>query len=185
MGACAAARPSSPSSTATPSPIACYTFLMTSNSRGNQSVVSTGARQGNLARAFDWWCAGLATALAGAANALRPPRRFQLRSLSAPFVLHAAGGSARRAPLSLPDSPQQRIPAGVLRQTRGSIIEVIVPPAAILERRLDPLPKESRPYLESVADHQMEAVFPWRAADALRTLQVRDRDDGRLEVSVR
>jgi general secretion pathway protein L len=158
---------------------------MTSNSRGNQSVVTAGRRQSSLARAFDWWCAGLATALANVANALRPPHRFQLRTLSGPFVLHPMGGRPGRRTLSLPDNPQLPIPAEVLRRTRGSIIEIVVPRAALLERRLDPLPMESRPYLERVVDHQMEAIFPWRAADALRTLQVRARDDGRLDVSVR
>ena len=141
-------------------------------------------RRSSLARAFDWWCAGLAAALSGAASALRRRRRFQLRTLSPPFVLHPAGG-ARGTPIEISGNPQPSMPAEVLRQTRGCILEVLVPPAAILERRLEPLPKESRPYLQSVADHQMEAIFPWRAADALRTLQVRDREDGRLDVSVR
>jgi general secretion pathway protein L len=141
--------------------------------------------ESSLLRAYNWWCEGLAAALAWVAHALRPPRRFQLRTLVAPFALNPISGSRERSPIGLPDEPARGVPPKVLQQTRGGVIEVVVPSAAIIERRLNPLPSESRPYVESVVQHQIEGLFPWRAADALRTVQVRDRDDGRLDVSVR
>jgi general secretion pathway protein L len=153
---------------------------MTSNTRPHED-----GGESSLLRAYNWWCEGLAAALAWVAHTLSPPHRFHLRTLAAPFALHPINGSRARAPIGLPDDPVQGVPPEVLQQTRGGVVEVFVPSAAILERRLDPLPSESRPYVESVVQHQIEGLFPWRAADVLRTVQVRDREDGRLDVSVR
>ena len=150
-----------------------------------RTAESTRSRQSSVGRALDWWCEGLAAALTRLAAAVRPPRRFQLRTAVAPFVLHAMNARAGRSAIRVPDTSQGGVPAEVLQQTRGSIFEVTVPPAAILERRLDPLPSESRPYVESVIQHRLEAMLPWPAADVLREVDIRDRDDGLLDVSVR
>jgi general secretion pathway protein L len=158
---------------------------MTSAKWATRTAESSRSRQGSVGRALDWWCEGLAAALARLAGAVRPTRRFQLRTAAAPFVLNAMNARAGQVAIRLSDTPQSGVPAEVLQQTRGSVIEVTVPPAAILERRLDPLPSESRPYVESVIQHRLEAMLPWPAADVLREVDIRERDDGLLDVSVR
>ena len=70
-------------------------------------------------------------------------------------------------------------------RTRGSVFEIVVPSAALLERELDALPKASEPYVESVVRHQIEAIFPWSAKDVLHTTLVEHRSDGKLGVTVR
>lgn len=136
-----------------------------------------------ILRAFDWWSEGLAAGLTRLASAIRRPRRFRLDKDAQTFLLRSADGGAQPI-IRLPDRPGGIVPADIAQRTRGSVIEIIVPAAAILERRLD-LPSESRPYVENVVRHQVETLFPWRASDVVHTTLIRDRADGRLDVTVR
>lgn len=141
-----------------------------------------------VSQAFDWWSRGLAAALINAEKAVHRPRRFRLHAQARPFELHPMDGSTSRpvASIKLPDDlGAGALPEHVLQQTSGSVIEVVVPSAAILERRLDPLPGESRPYVDNVVRHQIENIFPWRGADVLHATLIRDQKDGRIDVTVR
>ena len=104
---------------------------MTSMTWGTRTADSTRGRQGGVQRLLDWWCEGLAAALAGLATTMRPPRRFRFRSTAAPFVLHTVDRRGAPTAIELPDRPASGIPAEVLRRTRGSIIEVLVPQARL------------------------------------------------------
>jgi general secretion pathway protein L len=137
-----------------------------------------------ISQGFNWWSEGLAAGLAGLAKVIRRPRRFQLHRDAQSFLLHAVKESGPQAIIRIPDSPDGGLPADILQQTRGSVMEIVVPSAAILERRLD-LPGESRPYVENVVRHQIETLFPWRAADVIHTTLIQDRQDGQLDVAVR
>jgi general secretion pathway protein L len=75
--------------------------------------------------------------------------------------------------------------ADLLAQARGQIIEIVLPPTAVLERRLDLLPAESRPYVENVVRHQIESILPWRASDVLHSTSIDELHDGRINVMVR
>lgn len=138
-----------------------------------------------ISRLFALWIDGLAAALLGAESLLHRPRRFRLQANSHPFTLHSLEGSKLKLLLSIGAEQVDKLPAKVLQQTRGGIIEIVVPAAAILERRLEPLPAESRPYLEKVALHQLDNIFPWRSADILHTTLIEKRADGMLDVSIR
>jgi general secretion pathway protein L len=140
-----------------------------------------------ISQILTWWSDGLAAAWFAAERILRRPRRFQLRAAARPFALWSAKASARQPIVSFEFDDDQRmvkLPAEILQQTRRSLIEIVVPSAAILERQLDPLPGESRPYVENVVRHQIETLFPWRTADILFSTEVRDRPDGRIDVIV-
>jgi general secretion pathway protein L len=137
-----------------------------------------------ILQAFNWWSEGLAAGLSSLTKAIRRPRRFELQNEAQSFLLRATNESGAQAIIRFPDRPDNSLPTDILQQTRGSIIEIIVPTAAILERRLD-LPSESRPYVETVVQHRIEALFPWRSADVVHTTLIQDRDDGRLDVTVR
>lgn len=134
-----------------------------------------------IMQVLDWWSQGLAAGLAGLAKAARRPRRFDLSAEARSWLLREAGGGTEPVIRLAPDG---RPPADILRRTRGSVITIVVPPAAILERHLD-LPAESRPYIENIVRHQLEALFPWRAADVLHAAEVRSLGNGRVGITVR
>jgi general secretion pathway protein L len=137
-----------------------------------------------LARLFNIWVDGLAAALIWVEEYFDHARRFQIRANSQPLML---------IPLDTPDSEQipinpeqiDRLSPKVLEQTRGSIIEIAVPAVAILERRLEPLPAESLPFLDNIVSHQIDVLFPWRSADILYSTVIKRQGDGKLDVSVR
>ena len=140
-----------------------------------------------IANAMNWWVDGLTAFFVAVGRMIRPPRRYRLDSQSRPFVLYAMGGSPDRlGAIEIPDDVEPaNLPEAILTQTRGSTIEIAVPSAAILERRIDPLPGESRPYVKNVVQHQIESIFPWRAADILFAAEVADGEGGRIDVTVR
>jgi general secretion pathway protein L len=137
-----------------------------------------------ISRAFEWWSEGLAGALLIAERSIHRPRRYQLRTQTSPFTLRAIDGDETGASVRLPDPGHAPYPEDILQKTRDSIIEIVVPLAAILTRRLAPLPSESRLYVENIVRHQLEAILPWSADNILHTTLVHDREDGRIEVSV-
>lgn len=139
-----------------------------------------------IAASFSWWVDGLAAALLGLEQRLRRRNRFRLDRTTWPLALapldRSRGG--KRDPIAIPEQPTDAFFEQVRHRTRGSVVEIIVPPAVLLERQLDPLPKESEPYVESVVRHQIESIFPWSAKDVLHTTRVRNRSDGKIDVTV-
>lgn len=137
--------------------------------------------------ALKWWVDGLAAAGLSLAGRIRRPRRFRLAGTGWPFVLEPLDGPRNDAAgsVEIPESMSAELLSQVRQRTRGSVFEISVPAAALLERELDPLPKESEPYVQSVVQHQIETIFPWNAKDILYTTQVKDRRDGRIHVTVR
>jgi len=138
-----------------------------------------------IPRLFALWVEGLASAWVAVETLFRRPRRFRLRTNSGSFTLYAVGPSASEPLLTMDDDRLDKVPEKVLEQTRGGIIEIVVPAAAILQRQLDVLPAESLPYVENVVLHQVETIFPWRASDILHSTVIGKRADGKLDVSVR
>jgi general secretion pathway protein L len=137
-----------------------------------------------MAGLFAAWVEGLGVALAGVETRLRRPRRFQLRANSEPLTLYSITHATPKLLLTIDGGHLNALPASVREQTRGGIVEIVVPPSAILHRALDVLPAESLPYLETVVRHQMETSFPWRADDVLYSTGIEKRADGKLDVSV-
>ena len=133
---------------------------------------------------FALWIEGLVAACTVIRARLRPREKFQLRANSEPLVLSSVGQSASEPLLILDGSRPDRVPEKVLQQTRGGIIEIVVPRDAILRRKLDGLPAESFAYVEQVVLHQLETHFPWRANDVLHSTRVDKRADGTLDVTV-
>jgi general secretion pathway protein L len=136
---------------------------------------------------FKWWVDGLATALLGLEQRLRRRRRFRLDRTAWPLALTPLDRFRDRLgdPIAIPESPSAEFFAQVRQQTRGAVLEIVVPPATVLERQLDPLPRESEPYVDSVVRHQIEALFPWSGKDVLHATRVANRSDGKIDVTVR
>ena len=140
-----------------------------------------------MAGAFSWWVDGLATALLDLEQRIRRRRRFRLDRTTWPLVLTPLDGTRGESPdpIAIPEAPSAEFFEQVRNRTRGSVFEIVVPPATLLERQLDPLPRESEPYVESVVRYQIEALFPWRGKDVLHATRIGNTADGKIDVSVR
>jgi general secretion pathway protein L len=137
-----------------------------------------------MLRILNFWGDELAAAHIWARRKLLPLKRFRLGSQSQQFTLYSTEDSPPRQILTIGTAQVGDLPEEILQETRGAAIEIVVPSAAILRRSLDPLPAESRPYLENVIRHQLEALFPWDGAETLHTSDVKPRSDGQLDVSI-
>jgi general secretion pathway protein L len=137
-----------------------------------------------ISRLFTLWIEGLVAAFMVMRARLRARERFQLRATPGSLVLSSPGQSPSEALLAFDGSQPGNVPEKVLQQTRGAIIEIVVPKDAILQRKLDGLPAESFPYVQQVVLHQLETHFPWRANDVLHSTRVEKRTDGTLDVTV-
>jgi general secretion pathway protein L len=137
-----------------------------------------------ISQLFVFWVEGLAEALVRVERLIRRPRRFQLLANSQPMILYSVTQSTKKSPLSIASDRLNEVPPSVREQTCGGVVEIMVPASAILQRRLDVLPAESLPYLETIVRHQMETSFPWPEADVLHSLEVEKRTDGKLDVCV-
>ena len=135
--------------------------------------------------ALRWWSEGLAAQMFEIADRTRQPRRYRLHANARPFVLSDLQGVAMGAIETKANGTIREPPAELLAQTRDQIIEIMVPRTAIVERRLDPLPAESRPYADDVVRHRIESLVPWRASDVLHATAIEERSDGRIDVIVR
>ena len=135
--------------------------------------------------ALHWWSEGLAAQILEIADHIRQPRRYRLHANARPFVLSDAQGVARGVIETKATGTISEPPTELLAQTQDQIIEIVVPPTAIIERRLDPLPAESRPYADNVVRHRIESLVPWRASDVLHATAIEERSDGRFDVVVR
>jgi general secretion pathway protein L len=139
-----------------------------------------------ISKAFNWWVDGLAAALLGLQRRMRRQPRFRLDQTTWPPVLKPLDRSGRASgSIAVPDPLSAGFLSQIRRRTRGSVLEIVVPGAAVMERRLDPLPRESEPYVESVIEHQLETLFPWSAKDILHAKIVEKRGDGKIDVTVR
>jgi general secretion pathway protein L len=142
---------------------------------------------GMISYGFSWWIEGLAAGLLSIERQLSPPRRFQLHANERPFVLRSL--DRNKQPLTpaieiLEGEVSSLAPS--LKEKRGlSEIEIVVPDTAVLENQLEPLPSESRPYVDDVVRHRIETLFPWHAADTLFATEVTDHLDERIAVKVR
>ena len=137
--------------------------------------------------AFSWWVDGLATALLDFEQRIRRPRRFRLDRTTWPLVLTQVHGSRGEPsdPMAIPETPSTEFFERIRQRTRGSVVEIVVPPATLMERQLDPLPRESEPYVESVVRYQIETLFPWSGKDVLHAMRIGNRADGKIDVTVR
>ena len=137
-------------------------------------------------RIFAAWIEGLANAISWVENRFRRPRHFRITTASQPMTLYSldrssAGQTSASAVTTQFDDPAP----GVIAQTRGGVIEIVVPAQAILERQLEPLPAESISYVDKVVYHQIETIFPWRSSDILHSTFIEQSADGSLDVRVR
>jgi general secretion pathway protein L len=132
-----------------------------------------------------WWISGLAGLILQAERGFNRPRRLRLYGKTATLRPIDASG-VEGEPIRMPaDGSFAGTDNDSLQKLSGCAIEIVVPASAILERKLDPLPEESRPFVESIVKHQLEKIFPWRAEEILYSISTDESGESLIDVTVR
>ena len=138
-----------------------------------------------LRNAWRWFVDGLVeAALWCAAGARRRrPVRMDVREGGASLV--DAGGTPLGSLLFGGGAPAFA-PDALGRRLAGAAVDVVVPPAWLTRRDLEPVAVASRPFLDAFVRHQIERVTPWRVGDTHYRIVERPlpEDAGRLAVAV-
>jgi len=140
-------------------------------------------------RALDWltgWIDTLAAALLAAGGLILRRRRFRLDRVAGGYTVVALDGAKSRpvGSLATADGSVSVLPAGLDKMLAGAEFEVVAPAGAIVVRRLEPLPAESRGFMDGIVRHQLDRLVPWRADDVLHAARVVPGAEGRLDVTV-
>lgn len=129
---------------------------------------------GSVKRAMDWFIGGLLEVVAALDDRLR--RRVPLRLVRADdgYVIEQPDGTREPQTIRIDrssDVPKfAPVPAASVMKDRD--VDVLLPASELLVRTLDPLPADSRPYLDGIVRHQLERLVPWRSDDVLFSYQV-------------
>jgi general secretion pathway protein L len=126
---------------------------------------------GSVRRAVAWFIDGLVDAWIAAADRTRRRKRIALVRSGAGYAVEQHSGRRAKDLLHLQSSGNGRYfaPAELAQRLRGREVDLVLTGDEVLVRTLDPLPGESRQYLDSIVHHQLERVAPWRADDVLYT----------------
>jgi general secretion pathway protein L len=127
-----------------------------------------------------WFIDGLVDAWIATAGRLRRSRRIALVRTDEGYAVERHDGKRAKDLLQLEASENGRFFAPPDRATKLSDreVDVVLSPDQVLVRELDPLPAESRQYLESIVHHQLERVAPWRTDDVLHTYRIAPLESG-------
>jgi general secretion pathway protein L len=143
---------------------------------------------GSFRRAGAWFIDGLVDAWIAASDRLRRGRRVALVRSGEGYAIERRGGRRAKDLLRLQTAEHGPyfVPAELAATLRNHDIDLVLAGDEVLVRTLDPLPGESRLYLDSIVHHQLERVAPWRADDVLHTYRVAPVESGgdRLSVTV-
>jgi general secretion pathway protein L len=91
------------------------------------------------------------------------------------YALERPDGGREPAQLKLAqnDEGPQLQPQQVAQQQLGDAdVDIVLPSDELLVRTLDPLPAESRQYLDGIVRHQLERFVPWRLDNVLYSYEV-------------
>jgi general secretion pathway protein L len=139
----------------------------------------------SFGRALAWWLDGIVDAFLLLGARLGGRKRLRLVPSGQGWAIE---GRSRRSELRLADAEggPRLEPAATRRELAGRPVDVLLSPDAALVRHLDPLPAESRQYLDGIVRHQLERLVPWRADNILYTYNVvpAAHGDNRLVVTV-
>ena len=143
---------------------------------------------GSMGRAVAWFIDGLVDAWIAAAGRLRKGRRIALVRAGDGYAVERHDGRRAKGVLQLEaaDNGCYFAPAELAATLRNREVDLVLSADEVLVRTLDPLPGESRQYLDSIVHHQLERVAPWRTDDVLHTYRVTPAESGndRLLVTV-
>lgn len=143
----------------------------------------------SLKRALEWFTDGLIKAVSDIEDQVR--RRVPIRLVDlgdGSYVVENADGKRERVPAKVDaaSTPPKLQPAELAAKIENGDVDLIMPRDELLVRTLDPLPGESRQYLDGIVRHQLERLVPWRSDNVLYTYQAEPAAPGdtRLVVTV-
>lgn len=139
----------------------------------------------SVRQAIDWVVEGLVQAWAAVEERLWPRQRLLLVRKDDGYTLQRPDGQAVAERLPL-DGSAPEIPPNAAALVKDGDVDVALPADELLIRALEPLPAQSRPYLDGIVRHQLERLTPWRASDVLYTYYTApaSAEDSRLIVTI-
>ena len=135
-------------------------------------------------RAWVWFVEGLVEALLWAKRRGRAAVPFRLAVGEAEAVLFDSDGG-RIGRVAAGDEVVFE-PPDLPRRLAGRDLDLVIPPAWMVRRSLEPVAVQSRPFLDAFVRHHIERITPWRA-DSVHHRIIADPipgDPTRLAVSV-
>jgi general secretion pathway protein L len=142
----------------------------------------------SLRRAINWFVDGLTEAFSAFGKRLR--NRKPLRFVTTPSGVACQDADNPAVGLSLRveqvDGHPVLMPAEKAESIADRDVELVLPESELLIRAMEPLPRQTLPYLDGVVRHHLERTVPWRADDLLYTYASKEdgRQPGRLLVTV-
>jgi general secretion pathway protein L len=124
----------------------------------------------SLTGIWTWWLDGLTDAVAVRDGKARARARVRLVPSQSGYVLEDRPGRTPHGTLNFQVGSGGRlrlVPEKLAGAARGKAVDLILSPDEALVRTLEPLPPESRAYLDGIVQHNLERVTPWRAGDVL------------------
>ena len=138
-----------------------------------------------LRQASTWFVEGLIEAMLWAKRRGRTPVPFRLViGETEGVVLDPAG--IRLGALAPGGSPGSWEPPDLARRLAGRDLDLVLPPAWMFRRSLEPVAAQSRPFLDAFVRHQIERIAPWRADTVHHRIlaESMENDPARLAVTV-
>ena len=135
--------------------------------------------------AINWIVEGLMQTWAAVEDRLWPRRRLLLVQTAEGYTLQRPDGQAAVERLQL-GGPVADFPPEAAAVVKDGDVDIVLPVEELLVRTLDPLPAQSKPYLDGIVRHQLERLTPWRANDVLYSSYVAPAgpEDSRLIVTI-
>jgi general secretion pathway protein L len=127
----------------------------------------------SVQQAVAWFIAGLAEAIAGLDDWAR--RRAPIRLVHADdgYAIEQRGvGQPAHVHLDQRGGEARLVPDEAARIVKDHDVDLVLPGDHLLVRTLDPLPPDSKPYLDNIVRHQLERLVPWRAENVLHSYRV-------------
>ena len=140
----------------------------------------------SIARPVVWFVDGLVDAWIAAADRLRRRRRMALVHVGNGYAVEQHDGRRAKDVLRLEtgDNGRYLTPENLTATLHNRDVDLVLSADEVLVRTLDPLPGESRQYLDSIVHHQLERVAPWRTDDVLYAYRVAPAEGGNDRVLV-
>ncbi len=116
-----------------------------------------------------WFVDGLVEAAAALGERSRRQTAVGVVAADDGFAVEPADGGGPAVKLALEDSDggARLVPVEAAASLRDRDIDLVLPADELLVRTLDPLPAESRSYLDGIVRHQLERLVPWRSDDVI------------------
>jgi general secretion pathway protein L len=139
----------------------------------------------SIRSAINWIVEGLTEAWKEVEDRLKPRSRLLLVRTADGYALERPNGQTVIADLPLSGALGE-IPAEAAAAVKDSDVDIVLPADELLVRTLDPLPAQSKPYLDGIVRHQLERLTPWRVSDVLYSYETAplSSDDSRLIVTM-